>query len=39
MWEISEKTGFADVTHFSRIFKKLTGMSANEYRNSGAVHP
>ncbi|MEG2435249.1 MAG: response regulator [Ruthenibacterium sp.] len=39
IWEISEKTGFADVTHFSRIFKKLTGMSANEYRNSGAVHP
>ncbi|MEG1476471.1 MAG: response regulator [Oscillospiraceae bacterium] len=38
IWEISEKTGFADVTHFSRIFKKITGMSANEYRNSGAVH-
>lgn len=38
IWEISEKTGFSDVTHFSRIFKKLTGMSANEYRNSGAVH-
>lgn len=33
IWEISEAVGFADVTHFSRIFKKLEGMSANEYRN------
>ncbi len=33
IWEISEKVGFADVTHFSRIFKKLEGTSANEYRN------
>lgn len=34
IWEISEQIGFADVTHFSRIFKKLAGMSANEYRNN-----
>lgn len=33
IWEISETVGFADVTHFSRIFKKLENMSANEYRN------
>ena len=33
VWEISEAVGFADVTHFSRVFKKLEGMSANEYRN------
>lgn len=33
IWEISEAVGFADVTHFSRIFKKLENMSANEYRN------
>ncbi|MCI2046177.1 MAG: response regulator [Faecalibacterium sp.] len=32
IWEISERVGFADVTHFSRIFKKITGVSANEYR-------
>jgi len=32
VFEISEQVGFADVTHFSRIFKKLTGVSANEYR-------
>lgn len=33
IWEISESVGFSDVTHFSRIFKKQEGMSANEYRN------
>ena len=33
VWEISEAVGFSDVTHFSRTFKKLEGMSANEYRN------
>ena len=31
--DISEKVGFADTAHFSRVFKKITGMSANEYRN------
>lgn len=33
IWEISEMVGFSDVTHFSRIFKKLENRSANEYRN------
>lgn len=33
--DVSEKVGFADTAHFSRVFKKLTGMSANEYRNRG----
>lgn len=32
--QISEVLGFADVTHFSRIFKKLQLVSPNEYRNS-----
>lgn len=32
--DVSELTGFADNAHFSRVFKKITGMSANEYRNS-----
>lgn len=31
--DISERVGFADTAHFSRVFKKFTGMSANEYRN------
>lgn len=33
IWEVSEKVGFSDVTHFSRIFKKMENCSANEYRN------
>jgi two-component system response regulator YesN len=33
IWEISEMVGFSDVTHFSRIFKKIEGRSANDYRN------
>ncbi len=33
IWEISERVGFTDVTHFSRIFKKMENRSANEYRN------
>lgn len=32
--EISEAVGYTDTAHFARTFKKLVGMSANEYRNS-----
>jgi AraC-like DNA-binding protein len=32
--EIGEMTGYTDTGHFSRTFKRLEGMSANEYRNS-----
>lgn len=31
--DISEEVGFLDLAHFSRVFKKQEGMSANEYRN------
>lgn len=31
--EIGEMVGYADTAHFARIFKKLEGMSANEYRD------
>lgn len=31
--DISEEVGFVDIAHFSRVFKKMTGVSANEYRN------
>lgn len=31
--EIAEETGFLDMPHFSRVFKKQVGISANEYRN------
>ena len=31
--DIAEQVGFLDMAHFSRVFKKIVGMSANEYRN------
>lgn len=31
--DIAELVGFLDMAHFSRVFKKITGISANEYRN------
>lgn len=34
IWEVSEAVGYTDTAHFARTFKKLVGMSANEYRNS-----
>lgn len=30
---IATSVGFVDIAHFSRVFKKSTGISANEYRN------
>lgn len=32
--QIGEMVGYSDTAHFARTFKKLEGMSANEYRNS-----
>lgn len=31
--DIAEAVGFVDIAHFSRVFKKIVGVSANEYRN------
>jgi two-component system, response regulator YesN len=31
--DIAEMVGFIDMAHFSRVFKKIIGTSANEYRN------
>lgn len=31
--EIAERVGYADTAHFSRVFKKSEGVSANEWRN------
>lgn len=32
--DVAEMVGFQDLAHFSRVFKKIEGMSANEYRNT-----
>ena len=32
--DVCERVGYADTAHFARVFKKMVGMSANEYRNS-----
>lgn len=31
--DIGDLVGYADTGHFSRVFKKIEGVSANEYRN------
>lgn len=31
--DVADEVGFLDLAHFSRVFKKVTGTSANEYRN------
>ena len=31
--DISEMVGYTDNGHFSRLFKKMVGISANDYRN------
>ena len=32
--EISDRVGYTDTAHFSRVFKKIESMSPNEYRNT-----
>lgn len=32
--DVAEMVGFQDLAHFSRVFKKMEGMSTNEYRNT-----
>lgn len=32
--DIAELIGFVDIAHFSRVFKKTMGITANEYRNT-----
>jgi len=35
--ELSERVGFSSASYFSRIFRRYTGMSPNEYRRQGFV--
>ena len=32
--DVANEVGFVDLPHFSRVFKKIEGISANEYRNN-----
>lgn len=32
--DVAEMVGFQDMAHFSRVFKKQAGITANEYRNT-----
>lgn len=32
--DIADAVGFMDIAHFSRVFKKTVGVSANDYRNN-----
>lgn len=33
IYEVAENVGITDITYFSKIFKKYTGVTPNEYRN------
>lgn len=35
--DIVDMVGYSDAAHFSRVFKLIVGVSANEYRNTSAV--
>lgn len=35
--DIVDMVGYSDAAHFSRVFKRIVGVSANEYRNTSAV--
>lgn len=32
--EVADMTGFSDVTHFAKVFKRIVGVPAGEYRNT-----
>ena len=38
IYEVAQKLGYADQYYFSRIFKKVVGMSPKEYRESDWIH-
>lgn len=38
VYEVAQKMGYADQYYFSRIFKKIVGMSPKEYKNSDTYH-
>ncbi|WPX08916.1 response regulator transcription factor [Anaerocellum danielii] len=34
VWEIAERVGYKNPKHFARIFKEITGLTPNEYRDA-----
>ena len=38
IYEVAQKLGYTDQYYFSRIFKKVVGMSPQEYRESDWIH-
>lgn len=38
IYEVAQKLGYTDQYYFSRIFRKVVGISPNEYRNSDYFH-
>lgn len=38
IYQVAQKLGYADQYYFSRIFKKVVGISPKEYKNSDYVH-
>ena len=39
MQAIAEQCGFSDANYFTRTFKKINGLSPNEFRKSLTAHP
>lgn len=37
--QVAEMTGFCNIYHFSKMFRKITGMSPTEYINSSKTNP
>ncbi len=38
LWEISEMTGFSNANYLVRVFKKVTGQTASEYRKQFGIY-
>lgn len=39
IYEVAERVGYRDITHFSATFKKVTGMSPSEYQDTCPAAP
>ena len=37
LWQISEMTGFSNANYLIRVFKKVTGQTASEYRSQFGI--